>query len=72
MTTAILFGVSCGMLTFGLGLELCELWRLRALCRRCAEHLSNEHRIDLLDPETNAVLIAECERAGWTNGGKER
>ena len=72
MTTAILFGVSCGLLTFELGMEYRELLRLRALCRRCAEHMSNEHRVDLLDPETNATLIAECERAGWDEKGKER
>ena len=71
MTTAILSGVSCG-LAYLLAVTLLRLRRLRSLCRRCAEHMSNEHRIDLLDPETNAALIAECERAGWANGGKER
>lgn len=71
MTTAILFGVSCGLLYIAVTFWI-QARRLRALCRRCAEHMSDEHHTGLKDPKTNAALIGECEREGWTNGGKER
>lgn len=52
--------------------QLMETKRLRGICRRVAEHLSNEHHIGLKDPATNAELIAELESAGWTENGEER
>lgn len=52
--------------------QLVETKHLRDLCRRCAEHLGNECHTGIKDIETHRALTAECERAGWDEGGKER
>jgi hypothetical protein len=49
-----------------------EVRHLRGLCRRCADHLDNEHRCTLQDPERNAELIGELARAGWDGKRRER
>lgn len=52
--------------------ELDELKRLRALCRRAADHLNAECHDGIRDIETHRALAAELERAGWDEKGKER
>lgn len=68
MTTAILFGVSCGLLYIAVTFWI-QARRLRALCRRCALYLCTQWTDD---DSPNRLLREECEREGWTNGGKER
>lgn len=71
MSVAILFGLSCGLAYLVATLWL-RLRRMRALCRRVAEHLGSECHTGIQDIDTHRELLAECERSGWGQGGKER